>query len=101
MYASRDNQVMAEASIDGMAFFDEASAGGAFRLSEAASEDSTERIGAWTIEIRAGSEIVVARGDGGSTYDRPFEHAFLGVGPGTAIAKLRQVTRVGSTVAAA
>jgi hypothetical protein len=36
---------MAEASIDGMAFFDGASTGAAFRLSEAAAEDLTESIG--------------------------------------------------------
>jgi hypothetical protein len=60
MFGPRENQVMAaEARIDDMAFFDEASAGGAFRLSAAATEDSSERIGAWTIEVRAGSEIVV------------------------------------------
>ena len=57
---------MAGASIDGMAFFDGASAGGAFRLSEAAAKDSTEIIGDWTIDVRARSEIVVARGRGGA-----------------------------------
>ena len=31
-------------------------------------------------------------------YDRPFEHAFLGVGRGAAIAKLGRITRVGSTI---
>ena len=66
---------MAEASIDGMAFFDGASTGAAFRLSEAAAEDSTETIGDWTIEVRAGSEIVVTRGDGGATYEEARDHA--------------------------
>jgi hypothetical protein len=89
MGASRDNQVMAEASIDGMAFFDEATAGGAFRLSEAASEDSIERIGAWTIEIRAGSEIVVARGDGGSTYEEARDDALAAANKGLDLLCLR------------
>jgi len=52
-----------------MAFFDGSSAGGAFRLTETAAEDSTETIDGWTVEVRAGSEIVVARGDGGATYE--------------------------------
>jgi hypothetical protein len=73
---------MAEATIDGMAFFDGASAGGAFRLSEAAAEDATEIIDDWTIELRAGSEIVVARGDGGATYEKARDDALASANKG-------------------
>jgi hypothetical protein len=44
---------MAEASIDRMAFFDGVWAGGAFRLSQAATKDLTEVVGDWAIEMRA------------------------------------------------
>ena len=73
---------MAGASIDGMAFFDGASAGGAFRLSEAAAEDSSEIIDDWTIEVRAGSEIVVARGEGGATYEEARDDALAAANKG-------------------
>jgi hypothetical protein len=73
---------MAEATIDGMALFDGASAGGAFRLSEAPSESATERIGDWTIEVRAGSEIVVARGEGGETYEEARDAALAAANQG-------------------
>jgi hypothetical protein len=46
----------------------------------------------------SGGDLVDLSVSRASQDDRPFEHAFLGVGPGTAIAKLRRVTRVGSTV---
>ncbi len=78
----RNNEGMARASIDGMAFFDGACAGGAFRLSEAAAEDSTEIIGDWTIEVRAGSEIVAARGEGGATYDEARDDALAAANKG-------------------
>jgi len=73
---------MAEASIDGMAFFDGAKTGGAFRLSEAAAEAATEVIDDWTIEVRAGSEIVVARGEGGATYEEAREDALAAANKG-------------------
>ena len=73
---------MAEASVDGMAFFDGASAGGAFRLSAAAAEDSTEIIDGWTIEVRAKSEIVVARGEGGATYEDARDDALAAANKG-------------------
>jgi hypothetical protein len=73
---------MAEASIDGMAFFESASTGGAFRLSEAAAKSATEIIGNWKIEVRAGSEIVVARGDGGSTYEEARDDALAAANKG-------------------
>jgi hypothetical protein len=66
---------MAEASIDGMAFFDDASTGGAFRLTEAAAAAAAEVIDGWTIEVRAGSELVVARGEGGATYEEARDDA--------------------------
>ena len=83
---------MAEASIDGMAFFDDARAGGAFRLSEAAAEDSTEIIGDWTIEVRAGSEIVVARGGGGATYEEARDDALAAANKGLDFLCLRGAT---------
>ena len=83
---------MAEASIDGMAFFDGASTGAAFRLSEAAAEDSTETIGDWTIEVRAGSEIVVTRGDGGATYEEARDHALAAANKGLDFLCLRGAT---------
>lgn len=73
---------MAEASIDGMAFFDGASTGGAFRLGEAAAQSSTEVIGDWTIEVAAGSEIVVARGNGPATYDEARDEALAAANKG-------------------
>lgn len=66
---------MAEASIDGMAFFDNASAGGAFRLSEPAPQTATENTGGWTIEVRAGSEIVLARSEGPASYETARDEA--------------------------
>jgi hypothetical protein len=83
---------MAEASIDGMAFFDGARAGAAFRLSEAPAEDSTETIGDWTIEVRAGSEIVVTRGEGGATYEEARDHALAAANKGLDFLCLRGAT---------
>lgn len=90
--ASRDNQGMAEATIDGVAFFDDASAGGAFHLSEAAAEDATEIIGDWTIEVRAGSEIVVARGEGGANYEQARDDALAAANKGLDVLCLRGAT---------
>jgi hypothetical protein len=45
----------------------------------------------------SGGELVELSVSRASEHDRPFEHAFLGVGQGSEIANLRQVTRV-STV---
>lgn len=73
---------MAEASIDGMPFFEDACAGGAFRLSEAAVEGATEAIGDWTIEVSAGSEIVVARGAGGAVYAEARDDALAAANKG-------------------
>jgi hypothetical protein len=83
---------MAEASIDGMAFFEGASAGGAFRLPEVAAEDATEIIDDWTIEVRAGSEIVVARGDGGATYEEARDDALAAANKGLDFLCLRGAT---------
>jgi len=46
----------------------------------------------------SGGEIVELSVSRASEYDRPFEHAFLGVGKGSEIAGLGRVTRVWSTV---
>jgi hypothetical protein len=46
----------------------------------------------------SGGELVELGVSRASEHDRPFEHAFLGVGPGAEVAKLKQVTRVCSTV---
>jgi hypothetical protein len=46
----------------------------------------------------SGGDLVELSVNRAPDYDRPFEHAFLGAGPGTAITKLGQVTRVGTTV---
>ena len=75
-----------------MAFFDGASAGGAFRLTEAAAEGSTEIIGDWTIEVRAGSEIVVARGEGGATYEEARDDALAAANKGLDFLCLRGAT---------
>jgi hypothetical protein len=83
---------MAEASIDGMAFFDGARAGGAFRLSQAASEDSTEIIGDSTIEVRAGSEIVVTRNAAGATYEDARGNALAAANKGLDFLCLRGAT---------
>jgi len=83
---------MAEATIDGMAFFEDASAGGAFRLSEAAVEDATDIIGDWTIEVRAGSEIVVARSTGGATYEEARDDALAAANKGLDFLCLRGAT---------
>lgn len=83
---------MAEATIDGMAFFRGASAGGAFRLSEAAAKSATEIIGDWTIETRAGSEIVVARGEGGATYEEARDEALAAANRGLDYLCLRGAT---------
>jgi hypothetical protein len=72
--------------------FDGASTGAAFRLSEAAAEDSTETIGDWTIEVRAGSEIVVTRGDGGATYEDARDHALAAANQGLDFLCLRGAT---------
>jgi hypothetical protein len=80
---------MPQASIDGMPFFDGASAGGAFRLSEAATENSRERIGDWIVEVRAGSEIVVARGDRAATYEEARDHALAEANKGLDLLCLR------------
>ena len=85
---------MAEASIDGMAFFDGASAGGVFRLSDAAVEDSTEAIDGWTIEVRAGSEILVARGEGGATYEEARDDALAAANKGLDFLCLRGAARL-------
>ena len=45
----------------------------------------------------SGGELVELSVSRASEHDRPFEHAFLGVGQGSEIANLRQVTRVCST----
>jgi hypothetical protein len=83
---------MAEASIDGMTFFEGASTGGAFRLSEAAARSATEIIGDWRIEVRAGSEIVVARGEGGSTYEEARDDALAAANKGLDFRCLRGAT---------
>jgi len=83
---------VAEASIDGMAFFDGARAGGAFRLSPAGSEDLTEIVGDWTIEVRAGSQIVVARGEGGATYEDARDNALAAANKGLDLLCLRGAT---------
>jgi hypothetical protein len=72
-----------------MAFFDAASAGGAFRLSEAASEPATEVIDGWTIELQAGSEIVVARGESGATYKEARDDALAAANKGLDFVCLR------------
>jgi hypothetical protein len=46
----------------------------------------------------SGGDLVELSVSRASEHDRPFEHAFLGVVPGTEVAKLGQVTRVCSTV---
>jgi hypothetical protein len=46
----------------------------------------------------SGGDLVELRVIRAPEHDRPFEHAFLGVGSGAAITKLGQVTRVGTTV---
>ena len=46
----------------------------------------------------SGGQLVELSVSRASEYDRPFEHAFLGVGEGPEVAKLGQVTRVCSTV---
>ena len=81
---------MPDASIDGMAFFDNARAGAAFRLSEGAAKDSIEVIGDWTTEVRAGSEIVVARGEGGGTYDETRDAALAAANKGLDFLCLRE-----------
>lgn len=83
---------MPEASIDGMAFFEDASAGGAFRLSEAATANSCERIGTWTIEARAGSALLVARGDEGATYEEARDNALTAANKGLDLQCLRGAT---------
>ena len=80
---------MAGASIDGMEFFDAASSGGAFRLTEAAAEAATEVIGDWTTEVRAGSEIVVARAEGGRAYDEARDDALTAANKGLDLLCLR------------
>ena len=80
--AGRIKQVIAEATIDGMAFFDGSSTGGAFRLSRAADDNSTELISDWTIEVRAGSRTVVARGEGGATYEEARDDALAAANKG-------------------
>ncbi|RNM12229.1 hypothetical protein [Nocardioides pocheonensis] len=80
---------MAEASIDGMGFFDGANAGGAFRLSEAAQEDASETIDAWRIELRAGSQIVVARGKSGANYELVRDEALAAANKGLDLMCLR------------
>jgi hypothetical protein len=45
-----------------------------------------------------GGELVELSVSRASEYDRPFEHAFLGVGQGSDIATLGEVTRICSTV---
>lgn len=82
---------MAEASIDGMAFYDGATTGGAFRLSEAAAEPVSEVIDDWTIEVRPGSEIVVARGEGGATYEEARDDALAAANKGLDFICLRGV----------
>ncbi len=53
-----------------MAFFGGgATSGAAFELDREAGEDLTEVIGSWSVELRAGSRIVVARGVGPSRYE--------------------------------
>lgn len=51
-------------------------------MSEAASGDSAEAIDGWTIETRGGSEIVVARGDGGASYEEARDDALAAVNKG-------------------
>jgi len=75
-----------------MAFFDGARAGGAFRLSPAGSEDLTEIVGDWTIEVRAGSQIVVARGEGGATYEDARDNALAAANKGLDLLCLRGAT---------
>jgi len=82
---------MAEATIDGIAFFEDARAGGA-RLSEAAVDSATEIIGDWTIEVRAGSEIVVARGGDGATYEEARDEALAAANKGLDFLRLRGAT---------
>jgi hypothetical protein len=59
---------MPDASIDGIQFFNGATAGGAFRLSQRATASATEAIDGWEVEIAAGSMIVVSRGGGAKSY---------------------------------
>jgi hypothetical protein len=64
------------ADIDGMAFLDDgATAGAAFLLSGEAGEGTAERVDGWTVEIRAHSRIVLARGTGPDTYDQARDEA--------------------------
>lgn len=85
-----DNEVMAEASIDGIAFFDGgASTGGAFRLNEAAPKSAVERVDRWSVEVHAGSEMVVARGDGGTSYEEALDDALAAANQGLDLLCLR------------
>ncbi len=56
-------------------FVDGSTVGGAFRLSDAARDTATEIIDDWTVEVRAGSRVVVARGKGGASYDEARDNA--------------------------
>jgi hypothetical protein len=73
---------MPQATIDGMEFFDAAITGGAFRLSEAAAAAATEVVDGWTIQVAQGSEIVVARGEGGAVYEDARDDALAAANKG-------------------
>jgi hypothetical protein len=88
----RKDRTLPAASIDRMPFFDGASTGGAFRLSGAAAESATELIRDWRIEVRAGSEIVVARGEGGARYEEARDDALAAANRGLDFMCLRGAT---------
>lgn len=81
---------MAEASIDGISLFDDgASAGGAFRLNRAAPKSAVERVDRWSVEVHAGSEIVVARDQAGTSYQEALDDALAAANRGLDLLCLR------------
>jgi hypothetical protein len=73
---------MPEASIDGIELFEGGSAGGAFRLTRRAAASMQEVVEGWTVELRQGSQIVVARGEGGAVYTAARDDALAAANKG-------------------
>lgn len=86
---------MAEASIDGMAFFTQrTTAGGAFMLNSVASSSAIETIGEWAVEVRESSEIIVARGPNGGSYEKARDSALAAANRGLDLLCLRGTAKL-------
>ena len=77
MTEASSSSVLDPASVDGMALLGAAhDSGGAFKLDKEARESASADVeNGWTVEVREGSKIVVARGIGADSAADTFSNA--------------------------